>query len=302
MAEKIEEAAAPNYIAAAKVDYRSLLGVLRSSEWVIVIYFIYTACLALVHDISPFWRAMAFAGPCFYYALGYFDSRSNRLWVDILRDWLPPPLILVAYWQLDWFYTPQRRIDLEQTWLAWDRVLLHQWGFKAAVESLGPVIPGFLELCYVLLYTVPPVSLATLYLIRRRDRVDRLFLPLMMGTLLAYATLPHFPSASPRVEFPNQDLPEFLTAIRRFNIWILDHADIHTSVFPSGHVATSFSSAFAMMMAMPERKWMGRALLILATIISTATIYGRYHYAADAIAGLAISLVAVGITYVLNRD
>ena len=56
-----------------------------------------------------------------------------------------------------------------------------------------------------------------------------------------------------------------------------------------------------MMLALPERKWFGRFLMLMAILISTATIYGRYHYAADGLAGLAISLSAFAITVQLRR-
>ena len=58
------------------------------------------------------------------------------------------------------------------------------------------------------------------------------------------------------------------------------------------HVAGAFSAAFALLRLLPERRWVGWMLLALAVLIATATIYGRYHYAADALAGLAISVGA----------
>jgi membrane-associated phospholipid phosphatase len=70
---------------------------------------------------------------------------------------------------------------------------------------------------------------------------------------------------------------------------------IHTSVFPSAHVSGAFAGAFAMVLLLPERKWVGRFLLGLATLIATATVYGRYHYAADALAGFAIAAAAAWV-------
>ena len=47
-----------------------------------------------------------------------------------------------------------------------------------------------------------------------------------------------------------------------------------------------------MLLALPEKKRVGAALLILAIAIAITTVYGRYHYAVDAIAGLSVSLAA----------
>jgi membrane-associated phospholipid phosphatase len=85
-----------------------------------------------------------------------------------------------------------------------------------------------------------------------------------------------------------------MTPMRQFNIWLLDHADIHTSVCPSGHVAAASSAALAMLVALPERKSIGGALFVLASVIALATVYGRYHYAVDVMASIALSLAAWG--------
>ncbi|MBL8217190.1 MAG: phosphatase PAP2 family protein, partial [Bryobacterales bacterium] len=67
---------------------------------------------------------------------------------------------------------------------------------------------------------------------------------------------------------------------------------IHLSVFPSAHCSGSMAAALAMKEIMPHQPWIWRPLLILAISIAIATVYGRYHYAADAAAGIAVAIVA----------
>ena len=69
----------------------------------------------------------------------------------------------------------------------------------------------------------------------------------------------------------------------------------HSSVFPSAHVSTGFAAAWALTHLLPERPWFGRGLMIYAISMSVATFYGRYHYAVDAVAGFAVSVVAIAI-------
>jgi membrane-associated phospholipid phosphatase len=94
------------------------------------------------------------------------------------------------------------------------------------------------------------------------------------------------------VVFFGQDLPSYLTTFRRFNLWMLGNYGIHTSVFPSAHVAGAFATAFGAYRALPERRWVSRFLLVIASLITMATVYGRYHYLADAIAGLVVVSIA----------
>jgi membrane-associated phospholipid phosphatase len=52
---------------------------------------------------------------------------------------------------------------------------------------------------------------------------------------------------------------------------------------------------------LPEHRWVAWALLSLAVLIAIATVYGRYHYAADAVAGVAIGAIAFGIWRIAER-
>jgi membrane-associated phospholipid phosphatase len=177
----------------------------------------------------------------------------------------------------------------------WDRLLL-RGGVRRAIESFGPILPAALEIAYSLVYTLGPFGVAVLYLYRRRERVDAFLFPFLLGVLLCYAQFPYWPSEPPRTVFPGEDFPSYNTVFRRFNWWMLGGYGIHTSVFPSAHVAGAFSAVLGMWSAFPERKWVTRFLLAMAVLIATATVYGRYHYLADAMAGLAMAIVAFAIS------
>jgi membrane-associated phospholipid phosphatase len=135
-----------------------------------------------------------------------------------------------------------------------------------------------------------------LYIYGHRERVDQFLFVFALGVLLCYAQFPFWPSDPPRVLFPSQDLPSYYTIFRRFNLWMLGNYGIHTSVFPSAHVAGAFAVAFGAWSALPEHKWVSRFLLVMAILIAVATVYGRYHYFVDALAGLVIAVVAWRLT------
>ena len=206
-------------------------------------------------------------------------------------------MLLLAYQEMGWFAAPQYGHPLETNWVAWDRLFL-RGGAKAAIEAFGPLLPSILEIAYSLVYTLAPFCLAVLYIYRRRDRVDRFLFLVTIGVLLCYAQFPFWPSEPPRVVFLGQDLPSSDTIFRRFNLWLLGNAGIHTSVFPSAHVAAAFSAAFGMWRTLPEHKWVGRFLFVMALLIAIATVYGRYHYFADAAAGLSMAFGALALTMV----
>lgn len=274
-------------------------GLLRSSEWAILLYFTYAAAVGLALPLRPPVGMVAcvvnlnvVTGTIL---LAHMQRlRPTRFW-SVLRDWYPLPLMLLGYRQMGWFALPKDNIELELSWVAWDRWLLNQARLKPAIESLGPLLPGLLEICYSLVYALPAFSMAMLCVYGKRERMNALLNVLLPGFFLCYALFPFFPSEPPRTVFPGQDFPGFQTPFRRFNWALLGGYGIHTSVFPSAHVAGAFSAAFGMMRALPEKKWVGRFLLVMAILISTSTIYGRYHYAVDAVAGLGLAAVAAGL-------
>jgi membrane-associated phospholipid phosphatase len=161
-------------------------------------------------------------------------------------------------------------------------------GLRAAVESAGFLLPSMLELGYLLLYAAPPVCLCILYWVGGRDRIQAFLFTLLLGTFAAYSLLPLFPVHGPHVAYPALDLPNFHGFARFLNVWVLDHLDMPTSVFPSGHVAVAFSAAFGMYRAVRTRPAIWGSAFAYATLVFIATVYCRYHYAVDGLASIGI--------------
>jgi membrane-associated phospholipid phosphatase len=275
------------------------LDAVRGSEWVLMVFLIYAAAAAVLlpagSDVIERVALWNFGVILVYGLLIYVDRDNRFLAISVARDWMPLAVLLLAYQEMGWFALPQHSHVLESHWVTWDRLVL-RGGAKPAIEAFGPVLPSILEIAYSLVYTVGPFSLAVLYLYRRRNRIDRFLFMFTVAVLLCYAQFPFWPSEPPRAVFSGQDIPAFDTIFRRFNLWLLGNAGIHTSVFPSAHVAAAFSAAFAMWRTLPEHKWAGRSLFVMALLIATATVYGRYHYVADAAAGLSMAFGALALT------
>ncbi len=212
---------------------------------------------------------------------------------SVVRDCAPLALVITAYREMDWFTPAIQTHRLENTWIVWDRWLLDGWHWRPVIEAAGALFPSYFELCYLLVYAVAPVSVAALFLNERRDRMNQFWLAYLAGTLGAYALFPYFPSEPPRIVFPGTDLPHVVTDLRLFNLYIVGGYGIHSSVFPSAHVSSAMSAAWGLRATIPERRWIGRLMAFYALSVAIGAIYGRYHYAIDTVAGLAISLAGL---------
>jgi membrane-associated phospholipid phosphatase len=278
------------------VSLAGALKTLRSSEWLLIGYFGYVAVIIWAFPLDPQVKGLALgvfalvASQLVVFAVA--EAFGNQEIISIARDWIPLALTLVAYREMDWFSPLPRDYNLELRWLEWDRSLLYGAGLQRTIEWLSAVLPGYLELCYLLVYAVGVLSVAVLYGQERRELVNRLLLMYLAGTLLAYALFPYFPSDPPRTLFSGSDLPNIVTPLRQLNLWIVGGYGIHSSVFPSAHVSSAFSAAWALLWLLPDKKRFGFLMLAYAVSVAVATVYGRYHYAADAAAGFGVSVIA----------
>jgi len=258
-------------------------------------YFVYVAALPPFFPDRPnlHFQPALIAAAVFavQVALAWGEQSKFQTIVGQLRDWIPIVLALIAFQEMEIFLP--RRFDhrLEAAWIRQDIRLLGEWHLREMIEAFGALIPAYLELCYLLVYGVAAYCVGLLYLTGKRGAVDAFLTFYLAGTLGAYALFPFFPSEPPRLLYPAAVIPSLTTWVRVANLWILKKGTIHVGVFPSAHVSSVFSAAWAMFFVLPRRK-VAWALFFYACSVSLATIYGRYHYTADVLAGIGISILA----------
>jgi len=271
---------------------------LRVSEGIILAFFLYTAGIAPFFPdrhpgIQPILTLCAVVITLFLVARGATASRSEpglparaRIF-DHARDWLPIGYTLLAFREMELFVPAVYNQSFERSWMHLDAAIL-PWLRASPAAS-------YLEFCYLLVYGLPAYCLWLLYKQQRRPACDYFWSLYLAGTLTAYALFPYFPSRPPRIAFP-QSFPPPANALHRFNVALLNNATIHTGVFPSAHVSSAFAAAWALLLIFPKRKRFGYIALAYAISVAVATVFGRYHYAADVISGVFVSFTGVLIS------
>jgi membrane-associated phospholipid phosphatase len=264
---------------------------LSHAEIVAISYFSYLAMLSCFRPTSGLKRAVLCGVPFLLWRALRSQPASAHPWSKAIREWTCPALIILGYWLLEWFAV-RPIASLQTQWLQWDRMLLDALALRSSIESLGPLLPGVLESVYLFLYAIPVAGLAIIYANGIGSKANRFLFVLFLGTFSTYALLPLIPVSSPRQAFPGIDLPAYCGPARQINTWVLDHLDISTSVFPSGHVAVAFSSAFGLLAVLRRRRWIVASAFAMAFVVYVATIYGRYHYVPDGLASMLIATTA----------
>lgn len=269
------------------------LTLFRPTDYLLTAYLSYVLLLALLRPLSS--KALLFIVSIdlavvfglVVAAWGYHLRRSKVL--HVLRDLLTLACVILAYRQMGWLAPASHTNVLENQWIKLDRYLLSNLGLRELIEAAGPLFPAILEISYSIVYTLGLAGVMVLYNRRRFAETPRFLTIYVAGTILAYALFPFFPSEPPWTVFPGQDMPTVTTLFRTFNLKLVGGYGIHTSVFPSAHVSSAFAAAYGLYLCLPERRIFAHIFFVVATLIAIATVYGRYHYAVDAVAGFALS-------------
>jgi membrane-associated phospholipid phosphatase len=231
------------------------------------------------------------------------DVAARSRMASAVRDWLPALLLLLAYKESGLFARPDPAHRLDHLFILLDRALLGSHPVQGLLGSAAPWLQHYLEFSYLLCYPLVPLGLAALYFAppaaaqedARATMLDRFWTTVLLATLFCYAIYPFFPLTPPRVLFHDIPGPAVPPLLRNLNLRLLDWFSVQVCLFPSGHAAAVTATALAVRAYRPR---LGLLFCLAALSVAAATVYGRYHYTADAVAGL---LVGVGAFLVAKR-
>ena len=238
-------------------------------------------------------------------------NRERAHWIDATADLFPALLILVAYRESGLLLAPDPTHHLDYIFIQWDHDLLDNPFVQAVLQAGAPGLQHYLEFAYLLCYPLVPLGVAAIYSSaprnaarklaaaesRRAIAMDDFWGTVLMATLFCYAVYPFFPLTPPRVLFADVPGPHVYPLLRQWNFWLLDHYSVQACIFPSGHVAAATAVALAVRKHAPR---LGALFMFLAVSVALATVYGRYHYAADAIAGILVGVAAYRLSELLK--
>jgi membrane-associated phospholipid phosphatase len=246
------------------------------------------------------------------------DDLLERSWIaSPIRDWLPALLMLLAYRESGLLIKADPAHRLDHLLITWDRTLLHSRWVEWTLYACAPWLQHYLEICYSLCYPLVPMGFATLYLMRpsiaaqrepRRgglaaalgplpptsaEMFDKFWTAVLLATLFCFAVYPAFPLTPPRVLFNDVPGPPVSPLLRHMNLWVLNRLSVQACLFPSAHTAAVTATALAVRAYRPR---LGILFCIAALSVAVATVYGRYHYAVDAVAGALVGVVAFAVS------
>lgn len=207
---------------------------------------------------------------------------------EILRDWFPFLVILMMYYSL-WGDATHLLVttDRDAELIAWDQRL---FGFQACVaiqRFISPPLTAWMEFAYAFHILNIPIVACFIYLRRSRLRFREMMAGVLVVTFFGVLGYLLVPAIGPMYTLRDQftvPLTQPLALVNR-QIEFMDYARILRDVFPSLHVGMSL---VVWMYAYRNSRRLFWILSPLILSLWVSTVYLRYHYLVDVLAGFVL--------------
>src|SRR5450432_3608214 len=221
----------------------------------------------------------------------YQVKRPNRTtWV--FRNWYPLPFVGACYKEMAIFIRAVRQTDSDQWLASLDFQIWHAYPTVWLERIHTPAFTEFLQIVYTLFL---PAVLLIAWLLWKKGRYAEYqyyaFL-IVLGFLASYAGYMAVPARGPRFLLKHlQNIP--LRGLWLFQVMQngLDRLEsAHYDCFPSGHTELTILAWWGSRMV--SKGWF-RIYFAYTPCIIFATVYLRYHYTVDLLAGMVTAAVLI---------
>lgn len=260
---------------------------LRASEWIVIVYLACLAAVALATRVPRDRRrhvvATAATGAATIFLLAWIGRGGAA---QVARDWMPLLYLLLGY-RLPANLVIRGNAVLERALLTCDNRSFGREGLAGFEDRAPRSLVELLELAYLFCYPLVPLGFGLLYFGGPSDETDRFWTAVLLAGYACYGVLPWLATRPPRVLETRPGRPRPVT--RTLNLYVLDRASVQWNTFPSGHAAIALATALTVLARRPIA---GLVLMVAAVAVVIGSVVGRYHYAADAVAGAAVAVVS----------
>lgn len=231
--------------------------------------------------------------------LWWFDDGRFRI-VGALHMFYPIvfiPIIFDSFADLLPWVSP---VDLDPMLIEWDLALLGAHPTVWLERFIHPWLTEILTWAYASYYFLPPLLAVALYYRRNVADFDRAVFGVVLGFYLSYIgyfvvpvigprfTLMHLQSTELSGVFVGDSIRETLDVLERFK----------QDAFPSGHTAVVLLVLFYAWQFVRGLFWV---FLPVVVALVFSTVYLRYHYVVDVMAGIVVAVLCIGLERVVTH-
>lgn len=224
------------------------------------------------------------------------ETKKTRLLIGLHR-WYCYFIILFIFKEIYLMIRPIHPVDYDQLFISIDRMLFGVNPTEWMAQFANPVLTEILQIAYFSYYILFIVLGVELYRRYAVESFDKAAFLIVYGFYLSYLGYFALPGVGPRftlhdfsslgIELPGIFLTDYLRAIINAGESIPpSHLNpievVQRDVFPSGHTQLTIVVMALGFRYRLKARWF---LLTCGSLLIVATIYLRYHYVIDLIAG-----------------
>lgn len=280
----------------------SRLPLIRPVDWVVIAYLAIEAGLVLMGSgREPRWpwflaaHAVLIAG---IIGLARTAAASSSRFLLFLRDWYPALCIVIVFSMLGALVPAAHPRTYDDMLLQWDRTIFggHPGAWFDGLAS--PLTTEILRACWLSYFAMPFLLGASLYLRPNRSAFHEMVLALILGWLLSFLGYYAVPALGPGYFPESVPAPESVGAsgVTQSVVQVLFTLEGRKhDIFPSGHTIIAL---LALWQARRHGlKWWPALAPVVAGLI-VGTVFLRYHYGVDVVAG---AIIAAAVALVAPR-
>jgi len=258
-------------------------------EWVSLAYLAWVTSVIVIFHGNIAHPAILFSAHCSVAAaiVALAIAFAHNPGVKVLRfarHWYPLPLYIFLFEELNGLVQAIFPFWLNRYFIAFDHALTGVNPSVWLAQFASPALNDFMQFSYMTYFLYLVILPALLY--AAKDR--RAFWAVMVSTAVAHYTV-YFISVLLPVESPHFSLASLETVrlsggfCTHLIHWLESYALVRGAAFPSAHVA---GSTVAILASWRYRRWLFWICLPFFVCMCVSTVYGRYHYVADVLAGI----------------
>jgi membrane-associated phospholipid phosphatase len=217
------------------------------------------------------------------------------------------PIVYLIYSQVQVYISVINPHDYDEVLKQWDYAIFGVNPTEWISVIASPILTEYLQICYYLFFWIPIVLGIELHKRKDSARFDEFVRMVMFSFYLSYICYLAMPAIGPRFsvhEFNSiaTELPGlfFTDSIRNFvnqgggitDPTIAAAIQVNRDCMPSGH---TWITLVTMILAFKYKSKFKYPLLVIGSSLIFATIYLRYHYVVDVLAGSLLAVFSVWV-------
>lgn len=228
----------------------------------------------------------------------------NSFWKN-LHFWYLAPMIFITFKQLYFMVHPIHPKDYDDILIQIDRWLFGVDPTHFLQKFSHPLLTEILQIVYTSFYLLPIIVGIDLIRNKKYEEFEFSAFLIVYGFFLSYLGYFSLPAVGPRFTLHNffdinKELPGlFLTQyLREFvnigesipNGTINPHELVQRDVFPSGHTQMTLLTMYATVKFNTKTRYF---IIPIGLLLIFSTVYLRYHYVIDVIAGVIFMIITL---------